>query len=72
MHSRPVSGWHQLEWRPTMIIWATLLRRLRLKIAYRRTYLALSQLDDHMLSDIAVSRGQIGWVANRAAERSQA
>lgn len=55
-----------------MIIWATLLRRLRLKIAYRRTYIALSELDDHMLSDIAVSRGQIGWVSREAAARSNA
>ena len=55
-----------------MIIWATLLRRLRLRIAQRRTYIALSRLDDHMLSDINVPRSEIGWVARNAAERPRA
>ncbi len=55
-----------------MIIWATLLRRLRLKIAYRRTYIELSRLDDSLLNDINVARDEIGWVARDAAERSLA
>ena len=51
-----------------MIIWAALMKRLRMRRAFRETYFELSRLDDQMLRDINVTRGEIGRIAKKAAE----
>ncbi|HSI40085.1 MAG TPA: DUF1127 domain-containing protein [Xanthobacteraceae bacterium] len=50
-----------------MLLWGYVARQVRRWHAYRRTLAELSVLDDRTLADIAISRGDIGSVARRAA-----
>jgi uncharacterized protein YjiS (DUF1127 family) len=53
-----------------MIIWANFMKRLRMRRAFRETYFELSQLDDQVLRDINVMRGEIGLIAKKAAQQA--
>lgn len=49
-----------------MFLWGFVARHLRRWHAYNRTVNELSKLDDHMLADINLTRGDIRSVARRA------
>lgn len=53
-----------------MIIWAALMKRLRMRRAFRETYLELSQLDDKSLRDINIMRTDIDRIARQAAKQA--
>ena len=59
--SASTAGFLALAIHPWQIVFAAMTRR--------KTYAALSALDDHLLKDIGISRGEIEQISRRATDQ---